>query len=291
MNTNAYYEIGASHKVCEDYALSGQHDQLYYAIVSDGCSSSKDSDVGARLLAHITKGVLVYMYEDKSILSPNFTELFKELVLKKCMEAKKALGLSINAFDATLLINFVLGDKVFSLSWGDGYIIYVTDSMNIIVYEISFSSGAPYYLSYEMCQAKKDAYIDAFGGGTITVSQFILDQNNNVLSAVSTDSALNYSHTVYKEVAANLMKFVALSSDGINTYQDDPRFETPDRSKRGYSAVEMIPDIVAYKNITGDFVLRRMRRVKELVEKNHIIHQDDISCATIAITKEEPDNA
>ena len=55
MNTDCYYEIGHSHIFCEDYALAGIVNNIGYAIVSDGCSSSDNVDVGARVLAHIAK--------------------------------------------------------------------------------------------------------------------------------------------------------------------------------------------------------------------------------------------
>ena len=53
MNTDFYCEIGDSHVACEDYALAGKiNDNISYAIVADGCSSSPNVDVGARVLAH-----------------------------------------------------------------------------------------------------------------------------------------------------------------------------------------------------------------------------------------------
>jgi len=294
MNANSYYEIGASHKFCQDYALTGQREKMTYAIVSDGCSSSVNSDVGARLLAHIAKGVLAYMYETGMIGEPNFTGLFKELVLKKCIEVKQTLGLAIEAFDATLLVSVVLENKIISLCWGDGYITYVTNTGAIIVYEAIFSSGAPYYLSYEMCQKKKDAYIASFGNGLIYHTQYILnpevvDPNGDNFASIKNVKPLDFSYTMHKEGAADLMKYVVLSSDGIGTYQDNPRFDTADGIKRSYHAIDMISDIVAYKSIAGDFVHRRMICIKDLLEKNKIIHQDDIACATIAITKDTQD--
>ena len=51
MNADHYYTIGNSHSVCQDYAISGLVENGAYAILSDGCSSSPDVDVGARMLS------------------------------------------------------------------------------------------------------------------------------------------------------------------------------------------------------------------------------------------------
>jgi len=48
MIADHHFCIGKTHKVCEDYATSGiTEDGVTYAIASDGCSSSKDTDFGA----------------------------------------------------------------------------------------------------------------------------------------------------------------------------------------------------------------------------------------------------
>ena len=50
-NADAFFSIGKTHMVCEDYARAGtQQNGLPYALVCDGCSSSPDTDIGARLL-------------------------------------------------------------------------------------------------------------------------------------------------------------------------------------------------------------------------------------------------
>ena len=49
--TDHLFWAGDSHKVNQDYCLSGSKSGLHYAIVSDGCSSSPDTDFGSRILA------------------------------------------------------------------------------------------------------------------------------------------------------------------------------------------------------------------------------------------------
>ncbi len=92
MNTDCFYSIGHSHKVCEDYALSGTiGDTLAYAVVCDGCSSSKQVDVGARLLAHNTVVELEAWWKDKEgqqllfeDASPLTTVLARTIIDRAC---------------------------------------------------------------------------------------------------------------------------------------------------------------------------------------------------------------
>ena len=65
MHADSFFAIGSTHKINQDYAWGGMpntHWSEYsmsapraIAIVSDGCSSSKDTDFGSRLLAQSAK--------------------------------------------------------------------------------------------------------------------------------------------------------------------------------------------------------------------------------------------
>lgn len=290
MNTDAYYEIGFSHKVCEDYALAGEYKNMAYAIVSDGCSSSDDSDVGARLMSHIAKGVLIYLRDRDIIGTEEYSNIFKELVIRKCIEVKSSLGLPTEAFDATLLINVVYNKNIISLGWGDGYFAFVTNTKNIIAYGITYSTGAPYYLSYEMSPTKKDAYKNAYGMGTMDTNSYVINMDGTVIENKIDTSPIRYSESLHRVSYSPAMDFVMVSSDGLDTYQNNPKFDRPaEEEKSEYKAENIIPLTMAYKNIVGEFVIRRMVRLKSDMNKNNILHLDDVSCATIAIDHKEPE--
>lgn len=283
MNTNAYFEIAAHYQVCEDYAISGTYQDMAYAIVCDGCSSSENSDVGARLMAHIAKGVIMYLKDRNLIGSPEFVNHFKELIVRKGIEVKNSLGLSTDAFDATLLVHIAFDSKILSIAWGDGYIMYKTKDSKHLVYDISFSTGAPYYLSYEMSTSKKQKYMDEFGEGTITIKNMTLSAEGAVEWERSITNPI-IAESLYKEAYASMISFATVSSDGLGTYQDNPKGIKEDGTeKRKYKAIEIIPQMMAYKTIAGEFVIRRMHRMKTDMAKANIIHFDDISCASIAL--------
>jgi hypothetical protein len=293
MNADSYFEIGHSHKVCEDYALSGVQDDLAYAIVSDGCSSSKNSDVGARLLAHISRDALLYLHRRKLIYDPYFLEnslkaTLEELIIKKCLEVKDTLRFPCDIFDATILIAAVVGDvwkRKILFSWGDGYFIIKRLSGAVDVIALSYESNAPYYLSYELSQDKHDAYAAEYGSMPLHKSINRVSVNG-VVNLVGVDVTPTVMQRSYFSVMGERVEVtqVIVSSDGIGTYEDDPRVRPPTGTElRKYTALDVIPQIVSYKNPVGEFVTRRMNRLKKEHADAHVIHQDDISCAAITI--------
>jgi len=282
MNTDVYYEIGSSHRVCEDYTLSGIFEDMAYTIVSDGCSSSKHSDLGARLLTHVAKGVLYYLKNRNYINSQEVTSIFQELVIKKCLEVKHTLGLPINVFDATLLISVVFDNNIWCVGWGDGYFIFVDKDDHKIVIETIYESGAPYYLSHEMSLEKKEAYEKEYGNSELIVNTYDINTTGDY-STIRHSYPPTYLYPVNLNHPIQNYKFIVAASDGINTYEDNPKLDPPDGSSehKRYSALEMIPSIVGYKGTAGEFVVRRMNRLKFDMDKVNRIHSDDVSCTAI----------
>lgn len=61
-------------EICQDYILSGT-DPFPYVIISDGCSSSKKSDVGARLLCYIARKYILTFSPEKLLKTINPDEI------------------------------------------------------------------------------------------------------------------------------------------------------------------------------------------------------------------------
>lgn len=283
MNTDSYFEIGTSHNICEDYALSGTTDTVAYAIVCDGCSSSKHSDVGARLLAHIAKDLILYF--DKVKLFGNiqfiesFIDTFKVMAVKKCMEVKSTLCFTADFFDATLLMAICTPSHTILASWGDGYFILQNKTEKHVT-KINFLSGAPYYLSYDLSESKAKAYNQEYGSGDLIVTHTKIKGDTEILIATEQLSPVSYSQ--FRILSNNTDSFydtIILCSDGLATYQSAPRVE-----QKTYTTVGMLGHLTGYKDMVGQFVIRRMWAFKNLCMKEGIIHKDDISCSAIHIS-------
>lgn len=288
MNTDYYFEIGSAHTTCQDYAMSGSINDISYAIVSDGCSSSKDTDLGARILAHSAKDTILYLHSRKQLYDVQFIEggslytIFKELVLKKSLEVKNALGLIADVLDATLLVTIGVGPHFrINLGWGDGWFITKRNSGLITVKGLTFKSKAPYYLSYDMFVDKRDGYQKIFGSTVYTKWDYNIgkDYNNSTsVDSIGYEDCNIYDYTIEDPVKeTNRIKQIIVTSDGLGSYKYDTK-----ENKEDIDMVTLIPEFVNYPVTKGTFIQRRMgNRIRREHKEKGIIHWDDISFAGI----------
>ena len=131
-STDSYIEIGKSHNICEDYAIHGTlfhesiGEKVPYIIVCDGCSNAKESDFGARILAHSCRQSIFESYY-RGLMSnlgvEDLLENIKTLTLFNAMKAVNSFNLPFSICDATLLFAFVFREYVYVTAIGDGNII------------------------------------------------------------------------------------------------------------------------------------------------------------------------
>src|SRR5690606_17939856 len=108
-------------------------------IVSDGCSSSKDTDIGARILA---RAALECIYK-----STHGIKVFSEAIMAKAETQCLSLGLEREALDATLLVAVQWEKNVDVFMMGDGLIsLEIGDHTELIRAE--YPMNMPYYPSY-----------------------------------------------------------------------------------------------------------------------------------------------
>ena len=278
MNTDCYFEIGHSHTICQDYALTGKlNDHLSYAIISDGCSSSPLVDVGARLIAHSAREHLESRYKncDKFPSEIDAYILGFAIILTASHNAQ-VLGLPTQALDCTLIISLAQDNLVRTFFYGDGSLITRMKEGHRYT-EIEFESGAPFYLSYLLSAARQEAYMKEYGLKANIKYHRI---TNEELEETGINTIENLDPPDFYRAlsgADGQIKWLAISSDGIKTYQ------THDENgiTQSCSLFETLKRFSDYKSFKGKFVERRMKRMKKNCEKNGITHYDDVSVATI----------
>ena len=79
MFADCAFAAGRGHDVCQDYAAAGGGADEPYAILADGCSTSPDTDVGARLLVKCIERPLA---SAASLDGPAFGALFADAVVR-----------------------------------------------------------------------------------------------------------------------------------------------------------------------------------------------------------------
>lgn len=153
MKTDSIALAARGKVICQDSARHGSN----YIIVTDGCSSSPFSEVGAMLLALSARNLFEneYYFED-----------FGEVAVLKARDACVMMGLPSSALDATLIIGYQL-NKQFTVSvYGDGVIWYKDSAgTRATVYETVAESSLgsvslPYYLSYRFNKDRDRSFFE-----------------------------------------------------------------------------------------------------------------------------------
>ena len=298
MKADAYFEIGATHLICQDYAVAFANDDYAYAIVSDGCTSSPNTDIGARLISVIAKDAINYLYQRGHYdiaTSAEHVVTLKELIIKKCLEVKGSLNLPVDAFDATLLIAVIY--KTYPpliFGWGDGnFIIKYKDGM-VRTLSLSYDGNMPYYLSYQMSYEKDQAYKQQ-QVGKMHVAQGVYNfpmgdprigsfrWKNETQECKYDFNFIHFLNETRNRADLAEISSIVVSSDGLQSFQFDPRSDEFKQNDKVFPLSEIYPKIIDYKNPVGEFAVRRMKSLEKENRLKHIIHYDDVSCAAIVM--------
>jgi hypothetical protein len=252
MLADAHFVIGSGHAVCQDYALAhALDDGRALAVVSDGCSSSARSDVGARLLAHT------------ALRSLRAGTLEVADVLRRADGLRRALQLPVEALDATLLTLVADRDGAVVLAWGDGVVVGRRRGGSLDVHRIDYAGHAPPYPSYALDRDRLAAYVAAGLGRRTVVPP---GNAGRVAEEPGGPVRLAFPRDVYD--------LVAIASDGVTAVRDRDRAAVP--------VADVLDALLRFPARSGAFVQRRCRRFagSECAARGWIAH-DDIALAVV----------
>lgn len=284
MNADCAFEIGASHSVCQDYARAGAHPPAAtpecsgrqpspYVILSDGCSSSPDTDFGARLLVRAAEQTL---RERGEVPARDVAEVHQEAARRALAWAELA-GLPPQAVDATLLTAHLRGDELILGCSGDGVICLQSRAGALDVYIVSYPSGYPAYPSY----AHQPGRLLALEAAALTGKEVRHFRSASVeeclrLAGVTGGDSL----TEVLAVRASDYKYAALFTDGIHSFQRAGQAATG-----GYveavAADEALRALVSFKSSGGSFVGRRVKRFRKDCQLRGWQHEDDLAVGAL----------
>lgn len=268
--TNHYFWMGTNHTVCEDYAMSGTmdipgDDPISYAIVCDGCSSSKNTDFGSRLLARAAARHLADISSPSSFMFSTSVEL--DVMLR-------AVGLRQEAGDSTLLVAAIHGDTVYVRVFGDGVVALLYEDRSV-VYDIEYTSGAPFYINYLNNKERMNGYIQTFG-------------NERKVTQV-TEGSLDVRpfedphYTWIDDTLYSGLKAIVLMSDGVKSFTDPESGGGTYNTRKPVALGDVVKEITSFKNYKGEFVTRRCSRMIKTYSKIDRSNYDDTSVAAIHI--------
>lgn len=278
MNTDVFFTMGTTHKICQDYAIARNHETSPLVLLSDGCSSAPDTDFGSRLLV---KAAEPNVYE-KSFECR--TDPFLRSTLTNAHTFCRTLQLPDESLCATLLVARIEGNFFKTLCVGDGVVAARHNSGAIFVYEYQFESGAPYYLRYEIDPKIKEDYFKQFGKKGKQLF-YTVDPKGVVDSTKETPLPFDET-TVCFEECFELDEFdlVAIFSDGVSSFVKQSVTSTT-KQNVAVPTIDIVKEILSFKGFTGDFVQRRCQRAFKTFRENHYQNCDDFSVAVIAKDK------
>jgi hypothetical protein len=278
---DAHFRMGSAHAdegtPCQDYAVSGHGPgRLPFAIVSDGCSSSGRTDLGARVLALGAAKVL------RTYGALSATAL-RDSVLNATVAASMLLGLEPRDMDATLGIALALpGGGVRAMLLGDGVIAARTPD-GLDVRTVDWAGNMPGYPWYMLSPSCREEFLSmsraaaaAGGRAPCLVTRFLIGPDGSVeqVSVDGLDAAEGLEGTVAEWLpgdGAGAPDSVSVMTDGALQFSG------------GATGAEVASALATFKAAReGEFVRRRMSRALGGFARRGCHPVDDIAAAAVA---------
>ncbi len=284
--TDHHFHIGKAHlnsgKPCQDYAFSGVQGGLAYAIVSDGCSTGGDTDLGARLITRAAASAIHdHWFSKKYILGEMVTQ---NISLRQHIlfgGARDILRLEFKDLLATCMyicitptggIVHLVGDGVVAIKYRDGRAEF---------FRYDWNNNTPLYPAYR--EDSYESFINAHGGDiesrVLKEEIWGMDPENELahlgIKEYTLNTALEGSTISFNpQELSTAIDFIAIFSDGATQVD-------------GMDWKEAVLQLIAFKNIKGDFAKRRMKRFIKESQKTGKGPIDDIAYAVIRVEEEE----
>jgi len=254
---------------CQDYAAAGTlPNGLTWGIVSDGCSTGGETDLGARAWALAAREVLkIYQDFDAS------TEDLQHLILEKAAPMLSLLELKDGY--ATLGIVQAQGKRIRATVFGDGALIARHLDGSITFVNITYTDNAPFYLNYLRQPELADAWRTQYAGQLRRVVTHRLDEGGALIELKTVEEAGGTPWVWQGHVDNDELELVMLATDGATDC--------------GNGLLATIAEFAAIKNPTGEFIKRRVAKLARGWQRTGHMPGDDLSIAAIWLSAEPAD--
>lgn len=276
ISVDSFLTIGNSHDVCEDYIIHGM-EPTPYIILADGCSSSKDTDVGARLLAHSAKEILVRHLRQNEHID---REVLGKMAINNAENVARGLNLHNTCLDATLIVMFISENRVIVYFYGDGNLVRIKNTSGTNYHNYEYEKNMPYYLSYGINverQKEYDKIMSVIDNGTLYHKWITKKADHKPDDEIQLRMDVHdYYHPMIYNFDINDHDIIAIMSDGVESFFNPVDGEKIHRN-------DVIDQFTSFKNTNGEFAKRRCRKALKEFHKEGIEHYDDISFGAFII--------
>jgi hypothetical protein len=280
--TDYYFHIGYAHltsgKPCQDYALSGVHKTIAYAIAADGCSTGGHTDVGSRILALATaqavrelpvrySGVKIKPY-DIGIVQQG--QMFNSML---------TLGLSREDMLATCIYAYLEPGGGFVHLQGDGVVAIqlVNGETHLLRYD--WVGNMPLYPAYAVDNYA--GFISAHGGDV--TEKKLLKQHWIYYPDGGSEQLQTQDYTLGEGILGVTLPLMSEELDAVAVFTDGVT------QVEGVDWKDAAMGLLSFKTFGGEFAKRRMIRFIKDCQKVSKGPVDDISYAVIKVNTPEPE--
>lgn len=282
---DATFHIGQLHNThvmpCQDFAdgfTTVERDKAF-VVVSDGCSSGGQTDLGSRFLSRRLYAQM------QQLLKGSEADLVHSIDQQVCVEDLEMFALETHDLTATLLYAVADQKGISMHMYGDGVIVVVLSDGSIVMRKAEWQKNTPYYPIYgsklgrevglyekflevhRECEFPYEVTVVSIKDGSIDIEKtsYRIDCG---ISGHSSFLCLDPSDSV-RPCA------VGIFTDGAGqVIRDLGSIETKDWTS-------VILDCVRIKNPAGAFLKRRVRRAMQEWSSQEFYPQDDLSGAMI----------
>ncbi len=284
--TDHYFHIGRTHlnsgKPCQDHALSRVKDTLAAAVVSDGCSTGRETDMGARVLTFSSLDTIETCWtstRDISKATPEAINMREDVMVTM---AKSVFKLSFEDMLATCLYGYLTAQGGYAHIRGDGVIASGWRDGRLYMSRIEWADNMPLYPFY--AHDHYQGFIKAHGGDLtkkrLTHTHCVYDALSNTfmneeeveLTLAQGIQGITFDYTA--EQVLKELRYLALFTDGVTQVE-------------GIDWKDAVVQLMAFKSTAGEFAKRRMIRFIKDSQQQGKGPLDDISYAVIMINNEE----
>lgn len=272
LTTDTFSEIGSQHKICQDYCISSE---FPFIVLSDGCSSSKNTDMGSRILCHLAKQYLTY---NKNFLEYVEKDQFGDWIINNAELTARQLGLTDTCLDATLIVAYLSSNFLHINFYGDGMLVVENSNGCLETVNISYSLNSPYYLSYKINPKRKlDYHAMKVTKRVLNFSEYTNIQEEHPQYNIAEEIAYDHIFSLKIDLSKKDYKKIMICTDGIESFLKEN--EKPTQKE----LLKILRSCLDFKTTAGEFLKRRMSRVLKDLKSEGWDHYDDLTAGAILL--------
>lgn len=286
-HSDATFHIGQFHVAhispCEDFADSfvSENGDTGFMVVSDGCSTGGQTDIGSRFVARRLYAEAQMKFATGSVsdlkgLEFSQTDLEPMALLPADVYATSLWACFAQAYGQVT----VLGDGAVALLYKDGR--YVFDCFQ-------WADNTPFYPIYASKLGRElgllESFITAHRGNSFPFTRTTALVRGNAMELSEQQYSLSEAVAgisyEFDEPALASLSAVALFSDGVT------QLAKTSESNHHLDWTSVIKQCVEFRNTTGAFLKRRVRRALQTWAKDEVFPQDDLAAAVMLIDQDQ----